>query len=207
MIGKILVPLDGSAFAECALRLALALSEKTGAEVRLAMVNEPLDITPGPWAEAFLSNHVEYMDSITDSMANRGSLWQPAASLATRASSGRTACRPRPRLTGPRIRWQHGDLPGRALRILRRSIHHHRGKRRVLLEVVEDDLVVGVAVGMPRVLPVFVISGLEAEGGHASAYERRVITTGVVLRSWKLERDVIADLGRYPRHPTADALP
>lgn len=71
MIGKILVPVDGSAFAECALPLALALSEKTGAELRLAMVNEPLDITPGPWAEAFLSNHMEYLDSITRSMAHR----------------------------------------------------------------------------------------------------------------------------------------
>ena len=71
MIRTILVPVDGSAFAECALPLALALSEKTGAEIRLAMVNEPLDLTPGPWAEAFLNNHVEYLDSITGSMANR----------------------------------------------------------------------------------------------------------------------------------------
>jgi len=71
MIRTILVPVDGSAFAECALSLALALSEKTGAEIRLAMVNEPLDLTPGPWAEAFLSTHVEYLDSITRSIANR----------------------------------------------------------------------------------------------------------------------------------------
>jgi|GEM_PF-5805160 len=71
MIKRILVPLDGSAFAECALPLALALCERSGADLRLAMVNEPLNLPPGTWAEAFLSNHLRYIDSITSSMENR----------------------------------------------------------------------------------------------------------------------------------------
>ena len=33
MIRKILVPVDGSGFAECALPMALSLAEKTGGEV------------------------------------------------------------------------------------------------------------------------------------------------------------------------------
>lgn len=42
MYRKILVPLDGSAFAEAALPLALALSHRTGADVRLITVLEPV---------------------------------------------------------------------------------------------------------------------------------------------------------------------
>ncbi len=42
MYRTIMVPLDGSRFAECALATALSVSRRTGAEVRLATVEEPL---------------------------------------------------------------------------------------------------------------------------------------------------------------------
>lgn len=71
MIRKILVPLDGSSFAERALPLALTLSEKTRAEVRLAMVNEPLNVAPGPWADAFLATHSDYIKTMTESAEER----------------------------------------------------------------------------------------------------------------------------------------
>jgi len=71
MIRRILVPVDGSTFAEAALPLALALSEKAGAAVRLAMVNQPPNLPPGVWAEAFLANHAQYIESIAESVSNR----------------------------------------------------------------------------------------------------------------------------------------
>ena len=64
MIRKILVPVDGSDFAESALTLALAIGAKTGAEVRLAMANEPTNLSPGLWAEAFLANHAKSLEAL-----------------------------------------------------------------------------------------------------------------------------------------------
>jgi nucleotide-binding universal stress UspA family protein len=64
------VPLDASAFSESALPLALTLAGRTGAEIRLAMVNEPVD-TPGFWTEAFLDNHAEYLDGVTTAVRRR----------------------------------------------------------------------------------------------------------------------------------------
>ena len=71
MITKILVPVDGSAFAESAIPMALSLAAKAGAEVRLAMVNEPTNLPPGVWAEAFLANHSRYLDGATEQVAER----------------------------------------------------------------------------------------------------------------------------------------
>jgi len=71
MITKILVPVDGSAFAESAFPLALELARKAGAEVRLAMVNEPLNLPPGVWAETFLANHARYLDELAESVSDR----------------------------------------------------------------------------------------------------------------------------------------
>jgi len=60
---KILVPLDGSAFAEAALPLALALSSKTKADVHLVTVVEPIpafayedwESAAKEWSEAYLA--------------------------------------------------------------------------------------------------------------------------------------------------------
>lgn len=71
MITKILVPVDGSAFAESAIPLALSLAAKAGADVRLAMVNEPANLPPGVWAEAFLANHSRYLDSATETVVEK----------------------------------------------------------------------------------------------------------------------------------------
>lgn len=63
MYRKILVPLDGSAFAEAALPLALALSAKTEADVHLVTVVEPIpafayeewESAAKEWSEAYLA--------------------------------------------------------------------------------------------------------------------------------------------------------
>ena len=92
MIRKILVPVDGSAFAESALSLALALSEKTGAEVRLAMVNEPTDLPTGVWAESFLANHARYLESITESVSERASGSTSVSSVLLGGDVGTALC-------------------------------------------------------------------------------------------------------------------
>jgi nucleotide-binding universal stress UspA family protein len=35
------------------------------------MVNEPLNVTPGPWADAFLSTHADYIKTMTESVESR----------------------------------------------------------------------------------------------------------------------------------------
>jgi nucleotide-binding universal stress UspA family protein len=70
-IRRILVPVDASAYSEAALPLALAFADKTGAEIRLAMVNEPADLSPGFWAEAFLANHAAYLESVENAVRQR----------------------------------------------------------------------------------------------------------------------------------------
>ncbi len=67
MYAKILVPLDGSTFAETALPLALTLSRKTGADVHLVTVLEPIpsfaydewESAAREWSEDYLRNVVE----------------------------------------------------------------------------------------------------------------------------------------------------
>ena len=66
MIRKVLVPVDGSAFSEAALPMAIAVAGKAGAEVRLVMVSEPANLAPGVWAEAFLTNHAEYLEATAE---------------------------------------------------------------------------------------------------------------------------------------------
>jgi nucleotide-binding universal stress UspA family protein len=67
MYKKILVPLDGSKFAESALPLALTLSRKTGAVVHLVTVLEPIpsfaydewESAAKEWSEEYLKNVLE----------------------------------------------------------------------------------------------------------------------------------------------------
>lgn len=63
MYRKILVPLDGSAFAEFALPVARTLARETGAELELVMVQDPVppfafgewEEDPQPWREEYLA--------------------------------------------------------------------------------------------------------------------------------------------------------
>jgi nucleotide-binding universal stress UspA family protein len=68
MFKKILVPVDGSAFAESALPTALELSRRTDAVIWLAMVNQPAGLIGG-WEEAFQSTHIAYMESLEGKVA------------------------------------------------------------------------------------------------------------------------------------------
>lgn len=65
MYRLILVPLDGSRFAEYALPLALALSRRTSAEVHLITVQEHLPTrSPEGWEEAAREWHAEYLEEV-----------------------------------------------------------------------------------------------------------------------------------------------
>lgn len=92
MIRKILVPVDGSAFAESAVPLALALADQAGAEIRLAMVNEPINLPPGVWAEAFLATHAKYLEAITESVESRRSSEGAVSSVLLEGEVASTLC-------------------------------------------------------------------------------------------------------------------
>jgi len=70
----ILVPLDGSTFAEAALPLALALTRKTNASLHLASVVEPIPaFAYAEWEPAALDWSTQYLDSVAERIsANAG---------------------------------------------------------------------------------------------------------------------------------------
>lgn len=92
MIKKILVPVDGSAFAESAIPMALSVADKAGADIRLAMVNEPVNLPPGVWAEAFLANHSRYLDSVTESVEGRVGEGTKVSSVLLEGEVSRALC-------------------------------------------------------------------------------------------------------------------
>ena len=67
MIGRILVPLDGSTFAESSLPTAVALARRAGAEIDLLTVHEPIpsfaydewETAAEAWAERYLADVVD----------------------------------------------------------------------------------------------------------------------------------------------------
>jgi nucleotide-binding universal stress UspA family protein len=70
----ILVPLDGSTFAEAALPLALALTRKTNASLHLVSVVEPIPaFAYAEWEPAALDWSTQYLDSVAERVsANAG---------------------------------------------------------------------------------------------------------------------------------------
>ena len=70
MYKQILVPLDGSAFAEAALPLALALSAKTRADVQLVTVVEPIPaFAYEEWESAAREWSEQYLSAVRDRVA------------------------------------------------------------------------------------------------------------------------------------------
>jgi nucleotide-binding universal stress UspA family protein len=80
MLKKILVPVDGSAFGELALPMALKLSWRADANIRLAMVNQPAGLMGG-WEEAFQSTHTTYLESLEEKVAEVAAGPAPTALL------------------------------------------------------------------------------------------------------------------------------
>jgi len=74
MYRKILIPLDGSKFAESALPLALSLSRRTKAALHVSTVQEPIpsfaydewENAAAEWSEQYLGNVVERMTPLAD---------------------------------------------------------------------------------------------------------------------------------------------
>ncbi|MGW8267373.1 MAG: universal stress protein [Longimicrobiales bacterium] len=72
MYNLILVPLDGSHFAEYALPLALSLSRRTAAQVHLLTVQEHLPTrSPEGWEEAARDWHQAYLDELAGRIRSR----------------------------------------------------------------------------------------------------------------------------------------
>lgn len=70
MYKHILVPLDGSTFAEAALPLALALTRKTNASLHLVSVVEPIPaFAYAEWEPAALDWSTQYLDSVAERIA------------------------------------------------------------------------------------------------------------------------------------------
>lgn len=71
MYKHILVPLDGSTFAEAALPLALALTRKTGADLHLVSVVEPIPaFAYAEWEPAALDWSTQYLDSVAERVSD-----------------------------------------------------------------------------------------------------------------------------------------
>lgn len=71
MYKHILVPLDGSTFAEAALPLALALTRKTNADLHLMSVVEPIPaFAYAEWEPAALDWSTQYLDSVAERVAD-----------------------------------------------------------------------------------------------------------------------------------------
>jgi len=67
---RILVPLDGSTFAEASLPLALALTRKTNASLHLVSVVEPIPaFAYAEWEPAALDWSTQYLDSVSERVA------------------------------------------------------------------------------------------------------------------------------------------
>ena len=73
MYRQILVPLDGSAFAESALPLALEISRRTGAGVHLATVLEPVtSFAYEGWEGAAVEWSEKYLEDVLERIAGQG---------------------------------------------------------------------------------------------------------------------------------------
>lgn len=72
MYRKILVPLDGSRFAESALHLALSLSRRTGADIHLTTVQEPVpSFAYDEWESAAAEWSQQYLAQASERIADR----------------------------------------------------------------------------------------------------------------------------------------
>jgi nucleotide-binding universal stress UspA family protein len=72
MFRSILVPLDGSTFSEAALAYALGISRRTGADVQLATVHEPVpSFAYDEWESAAWEWSQEYLRTVRDRVAER----------------------------------------------------------------------------------------------------------------------------------------
>lgn len=73
MYKQILVPLDGSAFAEAALPLALEISRRTGADLHLATVLEPVtSFAYEGWEGAAVEWSRQYLDDVLERIEGQG---------------------------------------------------------------------------------------------------------------------------------------
>jgi nucleotide-binding universal stress UspA family protein len=72
MFHSILVPLDGSTFSEAALNYALGISRRTGADLHLATVHEPVpSFAYDEWEMAAREWSGEYLETVRDKVAAR----------------------------------------------------------------------------------------------------------------------------------------
>lgn len=78
---RILVPVDGSKFAEAALPTAVAIATRAGAQLSLVMVGVPENPPSGVWADAFRENHESYLAGLVDRVAEEAGEVDVSATL------------------------------------------------------------------------------------------------------------------------------
>lgn len=157
MIEKVLVPVDASAFAERAIPMARTIARNGPAALRLAMVNEPVDLPPGPWAEAFLENHARYLAQLT-----------AVVQEATGAEVSVTSTL----LEGPVAQALRDEAVSWGADLVVMSTHGHGGVTRAWMGSVADDLVRQSPVPVMLVRPEEV---LDDETTAPASFDRVVV--------------------------------
>jgi nucleotide-binding universal stress UspA family protein len=150
MITKILVPVDGSAFAESAIPLALSFAAKSGAEVRLGMVSAPANLPPGVWAEAFLDNHSRYLDAATEEVVEQAGPGTTVSSVLLEGEVSGALCE---------------EVTSSKVDLVVMSTHGHGGLTRMWLGSVADALL------RESPVPVVLVRPTENEAGEPVAQE------------------------------------
>ena len=84
------------------------------------------------------------------------------------------------------------------------KIGEHRRQRRIVLQVVEHQLVKGVTVGVPCIGPILPVEGTKTERRRAVARERRVVAPSSRRRPNEAEGDEARDLLRHAGQPTRE---
>lgn len=78
---KILVPVDGSPFAEFAIDMAVGIAKETGAEVRLTMVAERQHLSQAVAWEVYMKGHTTYLDGLVARLRASGEAPDVSSSL------------------------------------------------------------------------------------------------------------------------------
>lgn len=125
MYRQILVPLDGSAFSESSLPLALEISRRTGAAVHLATVLEPVtSFAYEGWEGAAVEWSNEYLESVTERIEG-----QAGGEVTTAVLSGHT------------VEMLQGEAESRDVDIVVMATHGRGALSRMWLGSVADGFV------------------------------------------------------------------
>src|SRR5690349_6210830 len=116
------------------------------------------------------------------------------------AARRRTAARRRDLAPGARVERRYAALAAEHRRILRRLVREHGDERGVLADHVPADLVVRVAVGVPGVVVVVPVRGIEEEARRVATGEGVAVRALVVGITGELQRRAAPYVFGHLRH-------